>query len=401
MTDLEGRDEIPGYELLIKALRSLLIGACVELNFAKNCSSRCNIEQRREMGHHVATGIKILGANDKETVFSLLSIQKTSPLAPLHTPLPVRQQGRMMSQQNCSADLDSSSFLYDTKSQLSGTFHRRTVLPLKLESFLCETQTGSSSIEDQSQMSSEKDDSLDSETSREIVCELESEWESSQQTLALHTRELLTEDNLAFSEEVVNELDESFDNSMETSTARDLAKDTSISVPASTNASLSGVDINVRPTSTTDTPLTNFSSVELNVSRSSPSCGTPELFSSQKKLGRHGSASLMREMESSSFTPELFGATPLVRDYPSSISSTPTSLSSRTHGLSKRSLLQDSTITPLGHCFSHSVVTSQLLDGSSVSCSRQGHTDLCTPHSQGEYSRDLFTSSVSSPDLFS
>lgn len=391
-----------------------------------NCG---RVGQKREMSHCVATGMRLLGANsDKTTVFSLLSTQTTlsSSLSSLTAATTLSKA--KMTQQN-STDLDSSSFLYDTKSQTTDTLNGQRTLcsPLKLESFLLETQSGHSSCvgQDLPSMSIDRDvvdsDVYSLETSEEVVRELETEWENTQQISQQQKKQLLSDFDLSFSEDVLSELQETFDDSMDPS-----------SVPGHDTSTYNH---SLQSSASTDTPLSNcFMKTDLLNSQQRLSticgsymdgcCGTPELFSSQKKpkLNHHGR--LMRETEPSiSFTPELFGTTPFVcrnnSSYLSSYSSTPLSFS--VSGKSKartpkRSLCRDSSsIAPLD--LSHSIIftSSQLLD----SCNKRtqsfagsnrvatGTPNFYTPspaaavRAVSQLNEHSLQVTVSSPDLFS
>ena len=362
-----------GHQLIVGALRKLLIGACVELRFAssalhhgaRGCRTLAEVKQKRRMSKLVATGVKLLGASRDETVLSLLSAQ-----------LPTSPQPSMTTQQN-SNDHDSSSFLYDTKSQAGGTVIQKTGSLLQLESFNVTQSGGSLNVpppalaqddvhtsEDWSYMHTTVDDE---EITEGIVREMETEWESTQLSQQ-YQRQQLPEADLALSEDLLSELQQSFDQPSPAPT------------PLLPN--------------TAATPLSQFTDGDSYLCRSSTSrmCyGTPELFSSHKKPTQRGKVG---ELEPPSFSPELFGPTPLVSRYTNddaSLSITPLAVRMSKVQPPKRTLLHDRTRTPLSHD-----ITPQVLD----SGSRQGkHTHPLTPLTHNKESFKL--DDIASPDLFS
>ena len=403
------------HELLLKALRTLLIGTCVELTFARGLDIHHNGTgngQMMKMTSCVASGVKLLGASNNETVFSLLTAQASSQKP---TALPFFREGceerdtytlvgandsTLMTQQNSIIsrhDHDSSSFLYDTKSQTiygqtADAFTHSTSHPLQLESFQ-ETQSPKSLNKS---ITFRMDHVPDIEASQQIVRELESEWENSQQ-IEQSYKQLPGDLNLdlALSEEVVSELQQTFDLSRELE---------STPLPATTIAKRHSL-ATIRAADTTlniVTPLPNFAATDAKSSdstvRTMPCYGSPELFSSCKPshkkrthLGRVGEQSL-----SSSFSPELFGPTPLVcrlSSSPANISATPSGPRSKIH-TPKRSLLHDSTLTtPL--CRASQV--SSIVGSSS---SKLDNLCISTPQTQSKESYTI-SCTASSPDLFS
>lgn len=363
---------------VIKALETLLVGTCVELTFGTSTK----VGQKREMNHCVATGVRLLGTTSNETVMSILSTQ----VVPSHKPAAVQlcRDIVSMTQQN-SNDPNSSSFLYDTKSQITDTLDQKTFPDLlRLESFALESQSGRGPVSDVSHVMCSVDDEQDDgvQTSEEIVHELESEWENTQKHQLSHV-----DADLALSEEVLSELQESFDHSRRCSPA-----------PTRSSVSLSAV------TSATVTPLSSLRGTHLTWSSwrlPSPGgcCGTPELFSSRKKLTQRGRVG---ELPTSlSFTPELFGPTPLVcrcHDHPSTftISSTPLSLSGKTNTPQEGEFVDDSTSAAQPDDSG----TSQQLLFSVKTCNGREYPNIRTPQSQHKHSF-AFECTISSPDLFS
>ena len=404
---------------VIKALEMLLVGTCVELTFGTSPSScQCaEVGQEREMNHRVATGVRLLGTNSNETVLSILSTQVMPPQKPAAAQLcrdPVS-----MTQQN-STDPNSSSFLYESDSQIINTLDPKNVPDqLRLESFVLESQSGHEHASDASHVlcsvDDEKDDDL--QKSEEIVRELESEWQRTQTT---QKQQLPHEDaDLALSEEVLSELQESFDHSIDSSpplTGRDstpplTGRDSSPPLAGrDSSPPLAGRDSSPPPngscseslssvTSATITPLSNLSSWRL-PKFGGCCCGTPELFSSRKKLAPQGRAGEL--LPSLSFTPELFGPTPLVccrHGYPSTsrISSTPLSLSGKTNAPQEEGLVDNRTTTaPQPH---GDLETSQELLFCGRTCSPQEYQNYYTPRSLRKRSF-TFECTISSPDLF-
>ena len=404
------------HELLLKALRTLLIGACVELTFARGSDihhTGTGNGQTMKMASCVASGVKLLGASNNETVLSLLIAQALSQKS---TASPFIREGSeerdtctlagandsslmtQVTQQNpliSRHNHNSSSFLYDTKSQTDDVVTQSTSHPLQLESFQ-EAQSGCVSKSRNNCVAYYRiDDVPDIQASQQIVRELESEWENSQQIEQAYKQLPGDVDfDLALSEEVVSELQQTFDLSRELE---------STPLPATTTAKRCSL-ATVRAADTTlniITPLPNFMATDAKSSdstaRTMPCYGSPELFSSckpshkkQTHLGRVGEQSL-----SSSFSPELFGPTPLVCRLSSStanISATPSGPRSKIH-TPKRSLLHDSTLTtPLCH-------VSQV---SSIGSNSSKLDNLCvsTPQTQSKESSTV-SCTASSPDLFS
>ena len=407
------------HELVLKMLRMFLTGACVELTFARGLNRIHRTENGQTMTSNcVASGVKILGANSNETVLSLLTTQASLSHKSTASPsigqgpkdevnnLAAANDSSLMTQQNSTVlrhDHDSSSFLYDTQSQTMGAVTQRTSRPLQLESFL-ETQSKCGRLEFRNDgVAFGVDDVPDLETSQQIIHELESEWEGSQLIQQHHHKQLPNVDfDLALSEDVLSELQQTFDLSRDiepspTPTRSTIASRCSLAAAA--------------PDTGIVTPLSKFMGTQGAKSwrpstTSTTSCyGSPELFSAYKSS--HKKQTLLggrvRELsEPSSFSPELFGPTPLVCRYSSSLASvsattTPSGLRSKAH-TPKRSLLHlDSTLTtPLSHAAVSQ--TSSIVTGSS----RLDNLSLCvyTPQNQSKESRTM-SCTVSSPDLFS
>lgn len=394
------------HELLLKALRTLLIGACVELTFARGYDvhhTAAENGQTMKMSSRVASGVKILGGNN-ETVLSLLTAKAslshkltTSPFvgegsedkAIIANGLAAANDSSLMTQQNSVVpghDHDSSSFLYDTKSQ---RVDQSTSHPLQLESFLETQQSGcapSQSVNDNVAFSDHAygDDMPDIEASQQIIRELESEWENSQQIQWQTYKEQLPGDmnfDLALSEDMVSELQQTFDLSKDLELPATIARSSLTTAAADT-------------TLKTVTPLSKFTKTM--------SCyGTPELFSSckpsHKKQGRVGE---LHVSEQSSFSPELFGPTPLVCRHcssPANLSAaTPSGLRSKIH-TPKRFLLHDSTLaTP----FCPAAAVSQASRLSTTSSNKLENSCISTPQTQSKESY-IMSCAASSPDLFS
>ena len=390
------------HELLLNALRTLLIGACVELRFARGSDTG------QVMKTSISNGIKILGGN-KETVVTLLSAQ--TKLSQCHK-LFARDLGpkerdtnnlaaandssfSTITQHNSEVHHDSSSFLYDTKSQrIDPTNH-----PLQLESFL-ETQNRCDAPSQFDSGPFGVDEVPDVEASQQIIRELESEWENSQQT---HMPGDLDFD-LALSEEVVSELQQTFDLSGDVASTPEpgaaVAKRRSLAMTQAPDATFTGLNI--------ITPLSRVMSKSLDstIVRTMPSYGTPELFSSckpsHKKL-THLREGVREQSLSSSFSPELFGPTPVVCRQlssspdlePANICSgaTPPGLRRSKLHTPKRSLLHDSTlITPTLLC--QAAAESQ----DSRLSTRPGNS---TPQTESKESPPTLPYTLSSPDLFS
>ena len=395
------------HELLLNALRTLLIGACVELRFARGSDTG------QVMNRSISNGIKILGGN-KETVLTLLSAQKK--LSQCHKSF-VRDLGpeerdtnnlaaandssfSTTTQHNSEVHHNSSSFLYDTKSQrVDPTNH-----PLQLESFI-ETQNR---CDAPSQYISGSgpfgvDEVPDVEASQQIILELESEWENSQQT---HKQQLPgdLDFDLALSEEVVSELQQTFDLSGDVASTPEpgaaVAKRRSLATTQAADTTFTGLNI--------ITPLSRVMSKSLDstIVRTMPGYGTPELFSSckpsHKKL-THLREGVGEHSLSSSFSPELFGPTPVVcRQLSSSpdlepanicTGATPPGLRRSKLHTPKRSLLHDSTLTtPTLLC--------QAAAESQVSRLSTGPGNS-TPQTESKESPPTLSYTVSSPDLFS
>jgi hypothetical protein len=366
--------------------------------------------------------MKILGGTN-ETVLSLLSAQaklsqchkKSTFVKDLEGPeerdtnnSAAANDSSLTAQHNFVVHHDSSSFLYDTKSQRLDTVSQRpTDHPLQLESFL-ETQSGcATSVSTDDSNPFGVYDVLDEEASQQIIRELESEWEDSQQINKQLPGDL--DFDLALSEEMVSELQQTFDLS------GDLACTCTPPEPGTTTAkrrSLATMSTQASDTTFTDlnnivTPLSKFmrKSSDSTIIGTLPGYGTPELFSSckpsHKKLTHLRGAGNGEQSQSSSFSPELFGPTPLVcrlGSFPTNIGATPSGLrSSRLH-TPKRSLLHDSTLTtPLCQAAASESQASRL----SSSGIRPGNS---TPQTQSKelLSHTLsYTASSSSPDLFS
>ena len=366
-----------------------------------------------KMSSCVASGVKILRSN-KETVLSLLTAQAS--LLHKSTPSPFVGEGTedktianglaaandsfLMTQQNSVVprhDHDSSSFLYDTESQVvdQSTSHR-----LQLESFLGTQQSGYASSQSiNNNIEFGVDDAPDIEASQQIIRELESEWENSQQIQQQRYKGQLPGDvdfDLALSEEVVSELQQTFDLS------RDLESPATIASRSSLMAAAADNTLNIV------TPLSNFTNTGLrsSIAKTMSCYGTPELFSSckpshnkkQTHLGRVGE---LHVSEQSSFSPELFGPTPLVCQHcssPANLSATPSGLRSKIH-TPKRSLLHDSTVTtPLCHAAAAVSQASRL--SSSSNSSKLENSCSSTPQAQSKESYTILCT-ASSPDLFS
>lgn len=425
------------HELLLNTLRMLLIGACVELTFARGSDVHPDTGTRKgqtpKIGSRIANGMKILGGSS-ETVLSLLRAQEK--LSQHHKSTCVRNleeskerdtnsltavnNSSLTTRHNSMVHHNSSSFLYDAKSQRVDTVSQRPTinLPLQLESFL-ETQSRCTifqSINDSDRFG--VDDVPDIEASQQIICELESEWEYSQQIRNYKQLPGDLDFDLAMSEEVVSELQQTFDLS------RDLE---ATPVPGATRVKRCSLATTAQAEDSTladfniVTPLSNFVSKSLDstVRRTVSCCGTPELFStckpSRKKLthlgGGGGGVGEHPQSQLSSFSPELFGPTPLVCQLSSSpanvtsTSATPSNLRRSRIDLHtpncKRSLLHDGTLkTP--HCH---VATSAAAAVSQdlvlrLSSSRLENSCISTPQTQSKESHTV-SYSASSPDLFS
>ena len=355
---------------MIKTLETLLIGSCVELTF-----NDFNIGQRREQRTCVATGVKVLGPNGNENVFSLL----TNQMAPLSS----RDScTAAIATQQHSTTLDSSSFLYDTSSQAADVDLGTSCPVLKLESFLQYSQQQSVSTSpaerDVTHLTgnSQVDDSLhlyDREAAEEIVLELETEWESTQQQLS--------DIDLAFSKDVLSELQQTF-----TLSSREAS-------PAPSSTQIAVTTCQLTPTSSAAAVACAGSGVKHHLSNSE----TPELFSGHKRPSQQLGGPMNQ------FTPEMFDYTPFV------CRCSNRSLSTRSALLNLSS--KESTLTPkrfpLHNC------TSTTPAPLSLSTPLPPHSDSYstvdslehshyTPLTQNKLSFDLGCSTfVSSPDLFS
>lgn len=411
---------MPKHDLLLNSLRMLLIGACVELTFARGSDIRHDTGtgtgngQTVKMSGQIANGMKILGGNN-ETVLSLLSAQEERSHKPAFVDLERSEErdtgslaaanhSSMTTQHNsrCVVHHNSYSFLYDTKSQkVDAATQGPTNHPLQLESFL-ETQSRSQSINDSGPLGVHVEDP-DVEASQQIIRELESEWESSQQTQKQLPGDL--DFDLALSEEVVSELQQTFDLSGDLASTPEpgatLAKRRSLAKARDADTTLIGLN--------TVTPLSNFvsKSCASTVNRTVQCQGTPELFSSckptHKKLTHLGGGAREQSQSSPYFSPELFGPTPLVcrlSGPPANTGATPSSLRSKMH-TPKRSLLHDSSLimtTPLCHAAAvPQDLMSRPLNTSGVS---NNYSCISTPHTQSKESNTIL-STASSPDLFS
>lgn len=360
---------------MIKTLETLLIGSCVELTF-----NDFNIGQRREQRTCVATGVKVLGPNGNKNVFSLL----TNQMAPLSS----RDScTAAIATQQHSTTLDSSSFLYDTSSQAANVDLGTSCPVLKLESFLQYSQQQSVSSTSPAERdvthlaagNSQVDDSLvlhlyDREAAEDIILELETEWESTQQQLS--------DVDLAFSKDVLSELQQTF-----TLSSREASP-----APSSTQIAVT-TTCQLTPTSSAAAVACASSDAKRHFSNSE----TPELFSGHKRPSQQLGGPMNQ------FTPEMFDYTPFV------CRCSNRSLSTRSALLNSSS--KESTLTPkrfpLHNC------TSTTPAPLSLSTPLPPHSDSYstvdslehsryTPLTQNRLSFDLGCSTfISSPDLFS